>query len=471
MNKSLNSSGFLTILYNHQAEVVLPLFLATESIKNPSVLQSIFDEVTQVIAEVYQGDYKRIEDISVYDFSKFRFYEYGLSKEEIYLFAENEIYDFDSQCLKKELFRKHLIEIKNTARKYTYPRNIVGAVARDNNFYGRQEFILQLWETLHTKSIFLSAPRRFGKTSIMYRMYDHPSNNWQVTHLELQHIESPAEFVSVIIKSLNPDSTTEATEGTWKEEGSRFFESLGQEKILFLLDEFLYMLKNFKVLVSEFSEWFQSQRQSASNCRFLIASSDSLNFCLKQHGIKEDFPDFVEKRIPPLSKEEAIGFIDEILLSENIRLGLNLKERILDLVGTPVPYFIQLILAEVLNYYATSQVPLSEEVLEKIYSERILGPDCKQYFHYFFEQLSMHPFEFRNAAGRLLKELSARNYVDYQELWELYKESSGKEDSVEFESILTYLEDEFYIKKDEDRTYSFFCSILKDWWQRNRWKV
>jgi hypothetical protein len=59
--------------------------------------------------------------------------------------------------------------------------------------------------------------------------------------------------------------------------------------------------------------------------------------------------------------------------------------------------------------------------------------------------------------------LSEKEYVPYQGLFELYKETSGKDDKVEFESILTYLEDEFYIRLDEAKeAYSFFCKILKD---------
>ncbi|MFH0775776.1 MAG: hypothetical protein V2A53_09885 [bacterium] len=92
-----------------------------------------------------------------------------------------------------------------------------------------------------------------------------------------------------------------------------------------------------------------------------------MNFCLKQHGVKEDFPDFAEERIQPFSENEVLQFIDEILLPEDIRLGLNLKKKILTLVGRPVPYFIQPILSEVLNCKS-----LTEQELEKIYSEKIL---------------------------------------------------------------------------------------------------
>jgi len=124
---------------------------------------------------------------------------------------------------------------------------------------------------------------------------------------------------------------------------------------------------------------------------------------------------------------------------------------------------LQLILSEVLNCKS-----LTEQELEKIYSEKILRPDYKPYFHYFFERLANHPFEFRKVAYRLLKELSQQEYLSYQGLWELSKEILGKDDREGFEDVLAYMEDEFYIRKSSDNTYSFFCKILKDWWQRHK---
>lgn len=175
-----------------------------------------------------------------------------------------------------------------------------------------------------------------------------------------------------------------------------------------------------------------------------------------------DFPDFEVKIIPPFSHNAALEFIDELLLSENKRLEANLKEKILGLVGIPVPYFIQIILTEILN----CKEPLTEQGIEKIYQERILGPDCKQYFHYFFQRLSSQGFDFQKIASWLLKGLSGYEYLSYSQVWELYKEISGKGDNMDFEKILAYLEDEFYINKDNGN-YSFSCKVLKNWWQRH----
>ena len=106
------TQGFLAIIRTHREEKFLPLFLVTNSIKDPNILQSVLEEVTQVVTEIYGSDYKWIEDIAVYDFSGFRFYEYGLTKEDVFIFLENEIIDLDSQCLKKDMFGNRLAEIK-----------------------------------------------------------------------------------------------------------------------------------------------------------------------------------------------------------------------------------------------------------------------------------------------------------------------------------------------------------------------
>lgn len=268
----MNRTGFLTLLYNQQEEIALALFLPITSIKKPDALQSIFNEVNLTIAECYKEVYAVTENIPVYDFDRFSFYEYGLSKEEIYQFTEDEVYDSDSKSLKKGLFAKHLNNIKKNSRKYIYPRNIVGGVARDNNFYDRQDVIQNLWQILPAKNIFLSAPRRFGKTSIMYHLYDNPMEGWKVVHLELQHIAFPEKFVAGLQQLSEVLSPTEVlppllatqpekppTKDTWKEDGKRFFESISQGNVLFLFDEFLYMLENFKgneLNIADFSKWF-----------------------------------------------------------------------------------------------------------------------------------------------------------------------------------------------------------------------
>jgi uncharacterized protein len=50
--------------------------------------------------------------------------------------------------------------------------NIVGPVVRRENCYGREQIVEIIWKKLKNGNVLLAAPRRFGKTSIMYRLID-----------------------------------------------------------------------------------------------------------------------------------------------------------------------------------------------------------------------------------------------------------------------------------------------------------
>ncbi|MBI1924124.1 ATP-binding protein [Candidatus Poribacteria bacterium] len=57
-------------------------------------------------------------------------------------------------------------------------RNIVGPPARRDDFFDREETVELLWERLASGNVLLAAPRRFGKTSLMYRLIDEPRDGW-----------------------------------------------------------------------------------------------------------------------------------------------------------------------------------------------------------------------------------------------------------------------------------------------------
>lgn len=47
--------------------------------------------------------------------------------------------------------------------------NRVGALVRGGDFYGRDALVDLIWQKLRNDNILLAPPRRFGKTSVMYR--------------------------------------------------------------------------------------------------------------------------------------------------------------------------------------------------------------------------------------------------------------------------------------------------------------
>jgi len=80
---------------------------------------------------------------------------------------------------------------------------IVGSPARDDDFWFRAEFLEDLWEALEKHNVLLLAPRRTGKTSVMYRMLDHPRNVWLVIHLNVEDLKTPGDFIVSLIDAIH----------------------------------------------------------------------------------------------------------------------------------------------------------------------------------------------------------------------------------------------------------------------------
>ena len=50
--------------------------------------------------------------------------------------------------------------------------NLIGKPAKGEDFFDRERETRRLWDRLDTDNVLLLAPRRVGKTSLMYRLRD-----------------------------------------------------------------------------------------------------------------------------------------------------------------------------------------------------------------------------------------------------------------------------------------------------------
>ena len=72
---------------------------------------------------------------------------------------------------------------------------IVGSIATEGDFWFRKDFVRDLWKSIRKHNVLLIAPRRIGKTSVMYRMLDNPKDNWLVIHLNVEDIKTAVIFL------------------------------------------------------------------------------------------------------------------------------------------------------------------------------------------------------------------------------------------------------------------------------------
>lgn len=401
------------------------------------------------------------------------------------------------------------------------PRNIVGPPARGDDFFDREEIVEALWERLEAGNILLAAPRRFGKTSLMYRLLDDPRKGWKPVHVDAESIREPVNFIIALLEALMADHQIrnflvahwrkaggwlrgfvdeaqltgpwdvglrirlkERMGPDWQERGQALLRALrdydDHGRLLLIVDELPVMLHLFRdndvsdAEARAFLYWFRKLRTDPgvglSNCRFLIGGSIGIEHYLSRLGAADSFNDFERVALPELAPDRAKELLSKLLKQRKLSLSAACQRRILHLVGAPIPYFIQIFVSEIAMARATRHAPIGPKRLEAIYHDRVLGAACKTYFQHYYDRLRRYDKAQEHAAKELLKAMALAHPqpVRRSDLRAISRQAlPGSAHDDAFARLMGDLENDFYIRyfRDSDG-YAFASKILCDWWRR-----
>jgi len=114
----------------------------------------------------------------------------------------------------------------------------VGPPVRGDDCYGRDALVGLIWDKLRGGHILLAAPRRFGKTSVMYRLMDEPVGNYKFVHADLEPLIEPSDLVTQLVVQLARDNLLAKVASRLsyfpKKLWSRFTKDLPQNRVYFL---------------------------------------------------------------------------------------------------------------------------------------------------------------------------------------------------------------------------------------------
>jgi hypothetical protein len=401
-------------------------------------------------------------------------------------------------------------------------RNVVGPPVRGGDFYDREETVNLLWERLETGNILLAAPRRFGKTSLMYQLLDAPAPNWRPVHLDAESISEPANFIIALLEALwadkwirgrllpelkkagqwikehvpdleaSPDNLDvsfrlklkETIAPEWKERGQAFLQTLrglgGKTRLLIIVDELPVMLHLFRdndisdAETRAFLYWFRKirtdPRVGLTDCRFLIGGSIGIEHYLSRLNAADSFNDFERLGVEQLGPSRGADFLARLLRARRLRLSAISQRKVLSLIGAPIPYFIQVFVAEIATAWTNGQRRIGPKALEEIYEHRLLGAACKTYFQHYYDRLRHYEPRFERTAKALLRQLALdrEKGTDQATLRAVWTQTVGESvPNDEFGCLIGDLENDFYIQfRPETETYAFASKILCDWWRR-----
>lgn len=392
--------------------------------------------------------------------------------------------------------------------------NRIGPPVRGKEFYGRDKFVKLVSDQLRNGHVLLAAPRRFGKTSVMFRLIDDPKWDYRIVHADLEHLTDPAVFISELIVKLAKDGKLakalstlkslpsgiwesfksnfeeielydfkvkirEQISARWQDSGEELFQKIAESKttIVFFLDEFPMMIDRMartgkREEAISLLRWLRSIRNQPHNhnLRFLIAGSIGIDRVLNELGEIASINDFEQIRLEPFSAKVATAFLQELSQSHSIPLTTPSIRKILALLGTPVPYFLQIMFSEIYKTYVQDDEPITPKKIEQIYRNKILGVNCKTYFdHYYGRLREYYPPHEEKAIKRILRELAVVDAMTRDACFQFYQSQVGQSSDVDsFNRLMSDLEQDFYIAFDaEARQYKFACKMLRDWWLRH----
>jgi len=392
--------------------------------------------------------------------------------------------------------------------------NRVGPPVRGADFYGRETFVNLASNKLKAGHVLLAAPRRFGKTSVMYSLMDNPQWDYRIVHADLEHLTDPASLIAELTEKLAKDGklarflsglswlsqeawarfreTVEEIElfeakiklkerlrGSWQEGGEELFKRIAaaDTTVVFFFDEFPMMVdrmarsdkhrEDAKLML----HWLRALRvgPKLTNVRFLIAGSIGIGRVLNELGEIAAINDFEALKLDPFTPKVAADFLDALVESAKVPLSQPSKRKMLDVIGSPVPYFLQIIFSEVSKAYLLEGEAITPRKVELIYHQKVLGVDCKTYFdHYYGRLRSYYQPREEKAVKRILRELAVVGAMTRDACFQFYKLGVADTDIEDFNLLMTDLENDFYVSFDsEKRQYQFACQLLRDWWLRH----
>lgn len=383
--------------------------------------------------------------------------------------------------------------------------------------WGREAFIHQLWERLDQNSLLLVAPRRFGKTSVMHALCDRPREPWTAVYVDAEHTRTPGEFAVTLVRKCAEANPTWSTALRAALDGARSWwraavssvglatsydtqfwlevrRDMGQEwesrslellrtlrgagaQIVFAIDELAIMLENFQdqglapAEVRGFMRWFRHLRIDPSDglrgCRFVLGSSIGIEGALSRIGAVDTINDLQPVVLEELSPEDGRALLCALLAGAGVILSRPAVNRALELVGPPVPYFVQIMAHAITRRGAGSRI--GPKAIEAVYEAEVLGAHARTYFEHYYDRLRrLDPIDHRLALA-VLKHLAGARSASRRALWMVYDETAGEQRTVDdFEPMLKELENDFYIRYDPSTgEYAFWSNMLRDWWRRH----
>ena len=392
-------------------------------------------------------------------------------------------------------------------------KNVVGDPVLGENFFGRQAELDLLWRKVERQSLVLAAPRRVGKTSLMYRMRDQPREGWLPVHFNAESCQSEAQFVGELLAAVRKvvdDSwwkqlpswrdikglfariekldakvlSLELAEvigaaDRWRGLGAELMGRLAanEQRTLVMIDELPYFVQRLSrakepATVEVFLHWCRAMRQELAGrggqVRFILYGSIGLDAVLRRLGLSATVNDLDVVPLGPFDESTARRMLQLLAADEELPVDEATVNRVLaKLGGWFIPFHLQLIFSRLSDRFALRGQKPSPTVVDSVYHDELLHTSHRKYFAHWDERLDdLLPTDQAQMARQLLSAAIAPNGLSHDTATAVADAATPRGEPSEpgaLDQVLDLLLHDGYLVQDADRL-RFASALLRDWW-------
>ena len=378
-----------------------------------------------------------------------------------------------------------------------------GSPVRGEDFFKRVKLIEKAWDLIESGNhILIAAPRRVGKTSLMFYIIDNPKDRYTLIYNNMESVNSENEFFRLLInKVLKTDYIKKSQKVlTFLERHKPTIKKVGldgvefgvsedhdykqmltkvlysvrtdDEKLIILLDEFPETLEN---IIRDDSEsagihFLQSNRELrhdteiSQNVQFIYTGSIGLENIVSRLNAVNTINDLSRLKIPPLKKSEAKQLIELLLENVLFELSESIVDYILQKIEWLIPFYIQLVMQELKYIHRDENLSrITEDTVNQAFAEML---EQRQHFEHWHTRLrTSHKGKEYNFVKELLNIASENEQISSNEIFNLavkYQLESMYKDLV---GSLVY--DGYINNSDDSKIYRYNSPILRMWWRQN----
>jgi AAA+ ATPase superfamily predicted ATPase len=385
-------------------------------------------------------------------------------------------------------------------------KNVIGSPARGKDFYERVREVKRITDSLKNgNNIQITAPRRVGKTSILWYLLDNDIAGHHYVYVDTESIEDEQSFYRMLmieilknekisrsvklaagfesganrffskIKSVKlfnagVEFNNVAEERDYYEEFENFligYAGTEDETLVILIDEFPQTIENIrKTDERQAIRFLQGKRtlrlhpEISKRVKFIYTGSIGLNQTVSVLSATATINDLNSIDVGPLNEKEATDLFSKLLQNNKRTVDASATACFHRILQWYIPFHIQLIIQEIINITIDNEIITASIVEEAL--DGMIDLRHHNHFDHYYTRLKTHlkneNFAF---ADEILKKIAENNTADKKDLGEL----AIKHKVTDKRHVIENLMYDGYIYFDTATgLYRFNSPILQRWW-------